>query len=226
MKAIGYIRVSTEEQAQVGISLMAQDARIRAWAMANEAEMLGVHSDEGISGYKINNRPGLQAAVDEACREKAALVVHSLSRLCRNTREALELSDRLARCGADLVSLSEKIDTCTAAGKMVFRLLSVLAEFERDLVAERTRTAMAYARSQNRCIGNIPYGYDKDTKKGLLVENDREQEVLRLIRTQRERGLSLREIGRELADRGIRTKSGKLKWHPKVIRGLLKQDAR
>lgn len=223
MKAIGYVRVSTEEQAQVGISLKAQDARIRAWAMANEADLLGVHADEGISGYKINNRPGLQAAVDEACREKAALVVHSLSRLCRNTREALELSDRLARCGADLVSLSEKIDTSSAAGKMVFRLLSVLAEFERDLIAERTRSAMAYARSQGRCVGNVPYGYDEI--EGHLVENEAEQEALRLMRSFRDRGFSLRKIGQALEDRGIKTKAGNMRWHPKVIRGLLEQDA-
>lgn len=158
MKAVGYIRVSTEEQARQGISLEAQEARIRAWAVANEAELISLHADEGISGFRVANRPGLQAAVDEACREKAALVVYSLSRLARNTREALELSDRLAHCGADLVSLSERIDTTSAAGKMIFRLLAVLSEFERDLVSERTRAAMAYARSQGRCVGNVPYG--------------------------------------------------------------------
>lgn len=220
-KVIGYCRVSTEDQVRHGVSLDAQKAKIAAWAEANDAELLAVHVDEGISGHRTANRPGLQAALVDACREKAALVVLSLSRLARNTKEALELSERLDKCGADLVSLTEKIDTTSAAGKMVFRLLSVLAEFERDLVAERTKSAMAYARSQGRCVGNVPYGYDE--VDGRLIENETEQKALQFIILLRERGFSLRKIGLELQNRDIKTKMGKTKWHPKVIRGILQE---
>ena len=219
MKAIGYVRVSTEEQARLGVSLEAQKARITAWAKANEAELLAIHADEGVSGYRLSNRPGLLAALDQACREKCALAVYSLSRMARNTREALEVADRLDRCGADLVSLSEKIDTTSAAGKMIFRLLAVLNEFERDLISERTRNAMQYARSQNRCVGHIPYGYNKEDE--LLVENETEQQTIRLMIQVRESGLSFRKIGDLLEKRGIKSKKGG-NWHPKVIRNILR----
>ena len=223
MEAIGYVRVSTEDQAKHGLSLAAQEARIISWATANDATLLGIHHDDGISGYRLANRPGLQAAIDEACQARAALVVYSLSRMARNTREALEISDRLAHCGADLVSLSEKIDSTSAAGKMIFRLLAVLSEFERDLVSERTKSAMTHARAQGRCVGNVPYGYDK--RDGRLVENASELEVIGFLQRLRSRGLSLREIVRELDDRGIRSKN-RAKWHPKVINDILRSAER
>ena len=128
MRAIGYVRVSTAEQAAEGVSLDAQRARIAAWAHANAAELTAVYTDAGLSGGRADNRPGLQAALDAACTAKAALVVYSLSRLARSTRDAITISERLDQAGADLVSLSEKIDTTTAAGKMVFRMLAVLAD--------------------------------------------------------------------------------------------------
>src|SRR5574340_1279800 len=149
MQVIGYVRVSTAEQAEGGVSLDAQQARIIAWAAANGAELLAMHVDAGISGAKAHNRPALQAAVADACKHGAALVVYSLSRLARSTKDAIVISERLSKAGADLVSLSEKIDTTSAAGKMVFRMLAVLAEFERDIISERTATAMQYKRQRH-----------------------------------------------------------------------------
>lgn len=223
MKAVGYIRVSTEEQARQGVSLEAQEARIRAWSEVNEAELVALCADEGVSGHLLANRPGLQQALDDACREKSALVVYSLSRLARNTREALEIADRLDRCGADLVSLSEKIDTTSAAGKMVFRLLAVLNEFERDLISERTRNAMQYAKSKGQCIGHAPYGYDEID--GKLVLNEKEQEAIELMTELRSQGLSLQKIAESLAKRKIKSKMGG-RWHPKVIRDILRSSER
>ena len=140
-KAIGYVRVSTEGQAVDGVTLEAQESKIRAWCMVNDYDLLGVHVDAGLSGSRADNRPALRDALN-ACEKGCALVVYSLSRLARSTRDTLDIADRLAASGADLVSLSERIDTTTAAGKMVFRMLAVLAEFERDIISERTKTAM------------------------------------------------------------------------------------
>lgn len=90
--------------------------------------------------------------------------MYSLSRLARSTKDAIAISDRLAKSGADLVSLSDRIDTTTATGTMAFRLLSAIAEFEADLVAERTKRALGHLRSQGKRIsGRIPYGYDLAT---------------------------------------------------------------
>ena len=160
MRAIGYVRVSTAEQAAEGVSLAAQRARIAAWARANDAELVDVFTDAGLSGGRADNRPGLQAALDRACSGQAALVVYSLSRLARSTRDAITISERLDTAGADLVSLSEKIDTTTAAGKMVFRMLAVLAEFERDQISERTTAAMQHKKARREYTGGeAPYGW-------------------------------------------------------------------
>ena len=136
--AIAYIRVSTQGQVDDGVSLEAQHAKIAAWCEVMGYELLETFADEGISGHRMDKRPSLQKAVDAVCASGSVLVVYSLSRLARNTQETLELGSRLAKAGADLVSLSEKIDTTSAAGKMIFRMLAVLAEFERDQISERT----------------------------------------------------------------------------------------
>lgn len=222
--AIGYVRVSTEGQASEGVSLDAQRARIEAWAAANGMQLAAVHVDAGISGAKAANRPELQAALAEACRMKAALVVYSLSRMARSTTDAIGIAARLERAGADLVSLSEQIDTTSAAGKMVFRMLAVLAEFERDLISERTTSAMAHLRrSGARISGKVPYGYN--LVGGRLVENGEEQAGLAVIRELRGAGLSLRKVAAELAARGVRTKSGRLDWNPEVISSVVRRDA-
>jgi DNA invertase Pin-like site-specific DNA recombinase len=136
-------------------------------------------------------------------------VVYSLSRPARSTKDTISISERLSKTGADLlVSLSEKIDTTTAAGKMVFRMLAVLAEFERDQISERTATAMQYKKTQGERVGAIPYGYDLGADDVALVANPAEQEVIRQARELHEGGLSLRKIAAELDRRGLYARNG------------------
>jgi site-specific DNA recombinase len=97
-----------------------------------------------------------------------ALVVYSPSRLARSVNNTLGIASRLERAGANLVNLSERIDTTTAAGRMVFRMLAVLAELERDLCSERTKTALALKKRQGECAGQVPYGWRREG--AVLVE--------------------------------------------------------
>jgi DNA invertase Pin-like site-specific DNA recombinase len=221
MTAIGYARVSTAEQADEGVSLDAQKARIAAWCEANGYELVDMHVDAGLSGSRADNRPALQAAVAAASAEKAALVVFSLSRLARSTRDAIAISERLDKAGADLVSLSERIDTTTAAGKMVFRMLAVLAEFERDQIAERTSAAMQHKASRGEFTGGcVPYGYELAEDGVHLVENDAEQRVIAEARRLREAGLSLRAVAVELAGYGFMSRTGKV-FQATQVRSML-----
>ncbi len=223
--AVGYVRVSTERQASEGVSLEAQEARLRAWAAAQGMELGSVHVDAGLSGGKAWNRPGLQAALSEACRRRAPLVVYSLSRMARSTKDALAIAERLDKAGADLVSLSESIDTTSAAGKMVFRMLAVLAEFERDLVSERTTSALAFKRRQGeRISGKIPYGY-RLSEDGLEPIEE-EQAAIRLMVGLRESGLSLRAIAGELERRQIRRQNGGHVWPSNVVLMILRRAAK
>ena len=105
MKAIGYVRVSTQGQAEDGVSLDAQEAKVRAWADLNGAEVV-IFRDEGISGKRSDNRPGLVAALD-AVGKGDALVCYSLSRLSRSTKDTLTIADLLAKREADLEPVRE-----------------------------------------------------------------------------------------------------------------------
>lgn len=220
-KAVGYVRVSTADQVTDGVSLDAQQERIRAWCVGNGYELIGIEVDAGLSGGRADNRPGLQEAIRVSCKNRAALVVYSLSRLARSTKDMLGIADRLEHSHADLVSLTEKIDTTSAAGKMLFRILSVLAEFERDLISERTTAAMSHLRGQNRRIsGQVPFGSVLGEDRSTLIPVEREQRVIREMHELQHSGQSLNAIARHLNGRGIQSKTG-TSWSAKTVRGVL-----
>ena len=223
MKVIGYVRVSTSSQVEDGVSMDAQEAKIHAWASLNNANEVVIFRDEGISGKRADNRPGLQDALATVSKGDA-LIVYSLSRLSRSTKDALVLSEILAKKEADLVSLSEKIDTTSAAGKMVFRMLAVLAEFERDQISDRTRFALAHKKANmEKTGGDIPFGYF--VEDGHLIEEPSEQKALSLIRDLRIKGYALRAICEELAKEGYKTRRGNLRWQPKTVSRIIERLA-
>ena len=222
MKAIAYLRVSTLGQVEDGVSMDAQEAKVRAWADLNGAEGVLIFRDDGISGKRADNRPGLQKAL-AAVQDGDALVCYSLSRLSRSTRDTLAISEALLRKGADLVSLSEKIDTTSASGKMVFRLLAVLAEFERDQVSDRTKFALQYKRTNGeKTGGDVPFGYR--ARNGRLYKDATEQKAVALIHELKAQGKSLRAICRALEAAGIPRKHGVRAWHPQTVANIISRE--
>jgi|TARA_R110002153_G_scaffold59068_1_gene161616 site-specific DNA recombinase len=215
-KAIGYIRVSTQKQADEGVSLDAQRAKIEAWCLANDYDLTNVFCDEGISGTK-SDRDGVLAAMAEAGKG-TALVVYSLSRLTRSTTDLISFGNKLEKQGTDLISLSEKIDTTTAAGKMVFRLMGVFNEFERDQVAERTKAALAHKKANNQVYNHAPYGFKRHGTD--LIPCTKERKVLTRINAWRNQGKSLRAIAGNLNDLGIASKRGG-QWHASAVRSVI-----
>jgi DNA invertase Pin-like site-specific DNA recombinase len=222
--ATAYIRVSTEGQVTDGVSLDAQRAKIEAWCLVNDVQMGQVFVDAGISGKRADNRPQLQAALDTVCNDGGVLVVYSLSRLARSTKDTIVISERLDNAGADLVSLSEKLDTTSAAGKMVFRMMAVLAEFERDQVSERTCSAMAHKKSICERVGEIPFGYDLAADGITLVENADQLRAIELIHSLKEKGYSLRAIAEALDTAGVTTKKGAKTWNHKSVSNILSRS--
>ena len=220
--AVAYIRVSTQDQANEGVSLDAQEAKIKAWCLLNDYTLDKVFVDAGISGKSAANRPELQAAL-AACSQGGALVVYSLSRLARSTQDTLIIADQLQKKDVDLVSLSERIDTTTAAGKMVFRMLAVLAEFERDQISERTITAMQHKKSLGEYVGRIPYGYTMVNDSTKLVADDTEQELIQQVKQLRVDGLTLQGIADRLTAKGYKPKG--LKWYPQTVKNILLANA-
>ena len=225
MKAVGYARVSTVDQAREGVSLEIQEERFRAWCLANEAEPLAFQEDAGRSGSRADNRPGLQTAIWAAKKNRAALVVYSLSRLARSTRDAILIAEDLHKAGADLVSLTEKIDTTSPTGKAFFTIMAAMAQLERDQIAERTAAAMAHLRKKGKRIsGKIPFGYDLSDDGTSLIPNKHELETVALMRQLRSTGQSLRGIAAELERQQIPTKY-LTRWTPQTVRGILHRPA-
>ncbi len=225
MKVVAYCRVSTVGQREDGASLDMQRERIATWCGSNNAE-LEASFVEVMSGGRADNRPELQKAIAASCRLRGVLVVYSLSRLARSVKDTITIAERLERHGANLVSLSERIDTTSALGKMVFRLLSTLNEFERDQLAERTAHAMAHLRRANRRISSrIPLGYDLSPDGNTLLANREEQRLVAKICDWRRRGMTMDAIAESLQRDGTPTKAGG-RWYASTVRGILIRQQR
>jgi DNA invertase Pin-like site-specific DNA recombinase len=217
LEYVGYVRVSTIGQTTEGISLEAQQAKIRQWALVRGAGEIGMFVDAGVSGRSINRRPGLAKALEVAVVHHATLVVYSFSRLARSTKDALGISERLCRAKAGLVSLTENVDTTNGTGRAFFAMIAVFAQLESDLASERTKMALAHKRSLGQRISrHTPYGYDLvDGKR--LVSNPHEYETLNLMKTWRAEGIPYGQICRRLLEAGVKTKLGHEKWEPKTV---------
>ena len=155
---ISYVRVSTEEQATTGVSLAAQEARISAYASAMEFSVSAVIRDAAESA-KSRKRPGI-AKVLEAVRrgEVDRVVVAKLDRLTRSVRDLNDLLDLFAKHDVSLVSVSEHLDTGSAAGRLVVNMLGVVAQWEREAIGERTAASLTHKRHQRTAYGPTPFG--------------------------------------------------------------------
>ncbi len=156
---IGYARVSTIDQSL--------DLQLDALKAAGCERIF----QEKVSGTKDDRKQLVE--LFEYARQGDAIVVYKLDRLGRSTRKLLELTDELDRRGVELISLRDNIDTTTAVGKAMFRMLAVLSEMERDLIAERTKAGLEAARARGR-VGGRPR---KAVDKALRLYDSRQHTV-------------------------------------------------
>jgi site-specific DNA recombinase len=209
-RALGYCRVSTAIQVDQGISLEMQRARIEDYCRLYDLNLEAVHIDEGISGKSIAGRPGMMAIL-EAVKSKQldAVVAYKLDRIARNAREALEIAELLQKHNVQLHCVSEKIDTGSAHGKLFYTLLSAMAVWERAIIAERTKAALAQKRSNGKRVSRYPPIGSKFAPDGRVVPNESEIAMIQRTLELREQGLSLRQISRQLFMEGIRNRYGR-----------------
>jgi site-specific DNA recombinase len=209
-RCIAYVRVSTMRQADEGVSLDAQHAKLEAYAALYDLQIVDVVVDAGQSA-KTLDRPGLQRALASLRKGDAdALLVVKLDRLTRSVADLGSLIDSYFAPGkAALLSVSEQIDTRSAGGRLVLNVLASVSQWEREAIGERTSAAMQHLRSEGQYTGGAaPYGYTLQAD-GTLGENDAEQTIIRAARELRASGLSLRAVAAELAKRGHVSRTGK-----------------
>jgi DNA invertase Pin-like site-specific DNA recombinase len=224
IKAVGYVRVSTEEQARNGESLDRQETMIRAEVEQQGWELTALFRDEGISGGKpADKRPGFAALV-ALIQTKAVdiVIVTDLSRLSRSQKDTLIfLEDVCCPAKARLFTLDKGfVENKTVSGTMDLTLKALLAEVYRKEISEKTLRAMQFKRMRGEKLGgDVPFGFD--VMQGRLVPNESEQEAIRFVHAERQRGRSLREVAMKLQGRRVPTKRGLCRWSPMQVRRIL-----
>lgn len=202
-EVVGYVRVSTEEQADSGAGLSAQRR-----AILDEAERRGWHvveviEDAGYSGKDLK-RPGIALALEALrTRRASALVVAKLDRLSRSMVDFAALMDTATRQHWALVALDLGVDTTTPSGEMMANVLATFAQFERRLISERTKSALAERRRAGVRLG-----------RPTAVSDEVRQRVVRL----RRRKWTYQRIADELNERGIQPVAGGKQWYPATVR--------
>ncbi len=226
LRALGYVRVSTEEQAREGVSLDAQRQSIEAHAEAQGWELVGIEADNGVSGKRMSNRPGLQRALRALKGHKAdALLVVALDRLSRTTTDVLNIAARSEREGWQIHAAQAQVDAGSAQGEFLLTLQAGLAQLERRKIGERTRLALAELRRQGRRTSRFPpLGFK--WVDGRREKVDAEQRVLRRILRYRAQGLGKRRIAKALNAAGCMNPRTRGPWTPSTLAHVLRSAAR
>ena len=234
---IGYTRVSSREQAENGVSLVAQRDRLRAWAEAHGYELVKIERDSGVSGTVApEKRPGLTAALEAIRKGKAdGLAALKLDRISRSVRDTLNLAERFERQGWLLATVQENIDTTTATGRLFVNMLASMAQWERDTISERTAAGLGVIAREGRSRSRFtPFGWRTGrggikTAKGdraQLAKHPEEQKTLRRMIRLRDQGEGPQAIANKLNDEKRRARNGKPWTRHTIWRTLDRFDAR
>lgn len=215
-----YVRVSTEEQAKQGFSLIAQEDALKSYATAIGFEIYKIYRDEGKSAKDLKHRPALQELLKDAEEGKInAIFVYKLDRFSRSLKDLILTIEKLKDLGVDFISLQDKIETTSASGKLMFHIISSFAEFERDIISERTKFGMNEKAKEGKVITKAAFGYK--LVDGKLVSDIEKTIILKeIFNTFLNTNLSLTKIAKQygLTTRGLikvlknRTYIGEIKF--------------
>lgn len=204
--AVGYVRVSTEEQSLSGLGLEAQRAAIETECKRRAVPLLHVFTDAGLSAKDLH-RPALQEAIarlDQGYGE--ILVAAKLDRLSRSVRDVVAVLDHSAKHGWRVLTLDLAIDTTTPFGEAMVAVSAAFAQLERRLIGERTRAALAVTKAQGTRLG-----------RESLIEPDLERRIV----AEHKQGEGWSEIARMLNSEGVPTTYGGRQWYPSTVRGVV-----
>ena len=222
MKAVGYIRVSTEEQVREGISLEVQEDKVKKYADLHNLRLTEIIRDEGKSGKDLD-REGIQKIIS-LCQERKVkhLIVYKLDRLTRRTLDLFTLVEEIFKpSNVQFHSITEKVDTSTAQGKFFLTIIGAMAQMERDLIAERTKEALQYKKSKLEPYSPTPFGFDRED--GHIKPNEGELKVVALMKKLRRTELSYQGIVNYLSRENIPTKKGR-SWSKSTVCGILRNS--
>lgn len=204
---IGYVRVSTAEQADAGNGLEAQEAAIRDECDRRGWVLAGIECDAGVSGRDLQ-RPGLSAALERvAAREVDGLIVAKLDRLSRSVIDSGMLFEWFAKAEAALIALDLRIDTSTPTGEMMANVVASVAKWEAATIAQRTRDGLAAKRAKGEPIS-----------RASLADRPELRERIQALRNA---GRSMQGVANVLNAEGVPTLRGGKEWRPSSVQSVL-----
>ena len=227
MNVVGYIRVSSEKQAEEGLGLEIQEKTLRSWARAHGHRIVAICRDEGVSGTKdVADRDGLaEALAIVRTRRAAGLAVVRLDRLARDLVLQEQLLAELRRMGAETFSTSAgeagflKDDPDDPSRALIRQVLGAVAQYERSMITLRLRSGRRRKAERGGYAGGRPrYGFRAEHRE--LAKEPSEQAALTRIRQLRRQEKSLREIAMVLETEGHKPKTGD-RWHPEALRRIV-----
>lgn len=222
MNAVGYVRVSKIEEGQPGVSMDAQERNIGIYCQLNNLMLDHVIRDAGESGKNLK-RDGVQQLIKLVEGGNIqAIIVYKLDRLSRRVIDTLNLIEKFEKHKVSFHSITEKIDTTTAIGRFFVTVLAAIAQIERDLISERTKTALQFKRSRGDLAGGVPYGYKAIGKKkeAKLVRCDSEFGILKLILNLHLKHFSYNGIASYLNRESIKSRCGG-KWYAQTVKSII-----
>jgi len=203
-KAIGYVRVSTTKQE---LSPEAKEAKIRAAATLYDCEILEIITDQE-SGKSLNREGARRMMVAVETRQVDCVIVAKLDRLTRSIRDLQDILDTFAKHDVSLISISESLDTASAAGRLVMNIMAAVSQWEREAIGERTREALQHKKKQGGRVGTIPYGYRLEA--GKLIPDLEELNLLSNMRFMHDvKKMSYQQIADECKQWDIKNRKGK-----------------
>jgi DNA invertase Pin-like site-specific DNA recombinase len=220
VELVSYCRVSTARQGESGLGIEAQQAKVRQMATERGGVVIAEYVEEE-SGRKTD-RPKLAAALAEARKRGAVLVVAKLDRLARDAEFVLKLSREAERNGMAGIWFADlpEIDSATAAGRMVLSVMASVAEFEARRIAERTREALAAAKARGRKLGGTRPGTLKENARAKAAAAGRSEALRAVLAPMAAAGMSLRQMAEALYGAGTTTANGEALSPSQVKRHL------
>ena len=211
--AVAYLRVSTSEQSDSGLGLSAQRDSIKRFAKQNGLRIRKYYTDAGISGAKgVNQRPALAEMLDNL-KPNTVVIVHKLDRLSRDTFLNLWIEKECGKVSCAIQSASGEGNGEEPTDKLLRGIIANFAQFERELISQRTKNAMA---KLNRKVGRPPFGFTYDTV-GRLVKNKEEHPHLeRMIELRKEFGNKWTTICNTMNAENRPTQKGN-DWYPTSV---------
>jgi site-specific DNA recombinase len=191
-----YVRVSTQDQAQHGFSIDAQEEALQNYAKALGYEIFKIYKDEGKSAKNLN-RPEMNNLLKDAEERKfQAIFIYKLDRFSRSLKDLILTIDKLKEWGIDFVSMQDKIETASASGKLMFQIIGAFAEFERNIIGDRTSFGMERKAKEGGFITKAPLGY-KLINKQLLVDETNSEQIKQIFEEFLNTSISLTQLAKK-----------------------------